>query len=150
MTIDEVTGPVMVPIAFGVAIVATVLLLLHLARRYPSVPKRVPLRINADGRPSSRTGPKAVLWLAPVILAVLLVVLGVLEVATPVTEHERVPTALVFLILAEVAWYVGWALDRQIEMARKMTFRIAPARMLRVALPLLATIALTVFIAARS
>jgi hypothetical protein len=56
----------------------------------------------------------------------------------------------VFLILAEVAWYVGWALDRQIEMARKMTFRIAPARMLRVALPLLATIALTVFIAARS
>jgi hypothetical protein len=150
MTIDEVLPPVMIPLAIGVAVIATALMLVHLARLYPTVPKRVPMRIREDGRPSSRMIGKAVLWLAPAILAVLLVVLVVLAVVSPPPDNERVVIALVFVILAEVAWYVSWAIDRQIEMARKMTYRIAPGRMLRVMLPLLATIAVTVFVAVRS
>jgi hypothetical protein len=150
MTIDEVLPAVMVPVAFCVAVVATALLILHLALRYPSVPKRVPLRIREDGRPSKHTAGKAILWLAPVILVAIVALLGVLTVVSPPADNQRTVIALVFVVLAEAAWYVGWALDRQIEMARKMTFRIAPMRMLRVVLPLLATVALTLFVAARS
>ena len=149
MTIDEVLPPVMIPAAIGIAVIATVLMLVRLARLFPSVPKRVPLRIRNDGRPSNRMIGKAVLWLAPAILAALLLLLVVLAIVSPPPDNERAVIALVFVILAECAWYVSWAVDRQIEMARKMTYRIAPGRMLRVMLPLLATIAVTIFVAAR-
>ena len=149
MTIDEVLQPVIIPAAIGVAVIATLLMLVHLGRLYPTIPKRVPLRIRVDGRPSQRMIGKAVLWLAPAILAALLVLFVVLAFVSPPSDHERAVIALVFVILAECAWYVSWAIDRQIEMARKMTYRIAPARMLRVMLPLLATIAVAIFVAAR-
>jgi uncharacterized membrane protein len=139
----------MIPVAFGVAVVATLLLLLRTVRVYPSAPKRVPINIRADGRPSQRTTGKIVLWLAPSIVVAVLLLLGVLSVVQPPRESERSVVALVFVIVAEVAWYVAWTTDRQIEMARKMTFRIAPARMLRALLPLLLTVAVTIFIAAR-
>jgi len=134
----------------AIAVAATLLLLRHLARRYPSVPARIPLRIRIDGRPSKRSGGKAVLWLAPGILAAVLVVLGVLLYVNPPTPELRVPFALMFVVLAEVAWFVAWMLDRQIEVARKMTYRIAPARTLRAFLPILATIAILVVLAARA
>ncbi|MEA2687781.1 MAG: hypothetical protein QOD51_388 [Candidatus Eremiobacteraeota bacterium] len=140
----------MIPVAFCIAVVATLLLFVHIARCYPSVPKRVPLRIREDGRPSKHTTGKAILWLPPGIVAAALVLLGVLTLLSPPPDNQRIVVALVFVVVAEAAWFIGWALDRQIEMARKMTYRIAPARMLRTILPLLATVALTIFIAARS
>jgi uncharacterized membrane protein len=141
---------VIVPIAYGIAVVATLLLIRHVARRYPAVPKRVPLRIGIDGRPSKRSGPKAVLWLAPGIIVAVLIVLGVALRLDPPEDHVQVVLALVFLILAEVAWYAGWLIDRQIELARKMTYRIAPMRALRVSLPILITITVVVVLAVRS
>ena len=53
------------------------------------------------------------------------------------------------LAIAEVAWFAGWTIDRQIELARKMTYRIAPSRMLRALLPLIATAIAIVFVGAR-
>ena len=149
MTIDEVLPSVMIPVTLGVAVVATLLMILHLVRVYPSAPKRVPIKVRADGRPSQRTAGKAVLWLAPAVVAALLVVISVLAFVLPPHDNERSVIALVFVVVAEVAFYVTWTTDRQIEMARKMTYRIAPARMLRALLPLLLTIAVTVFVAAR-
>lgn len=149
MTIDEVLPPVMIPVAIGVAAIATLLMIVHLARLYPTVPKRVPWRIREDGRPSQRTTGKVVLWLAPIVLAAVLVLLVVLSVVSPPSDNRRAVIALTFVILAEAAWYVSWISDRQIEMARKMTYRIAPGRMLRAMLPVLLTIAVTIFIAAR-
>ncbi len=140
----------MIPVAYGVAAVSTLFLLVHLARRYPSVPKRVPMNIRPDGRPSERTAGKLVLWVAPAIIVVVLALLGVLALVQPPAENQRVIIALVFVTVAEVAWYAAWSIDRQIEMARKMTYRVAPTRLLRALVPLILTVAVTVFVAARS
>jgi uncharacterized membrane protein len=150
MTIGEVVAPVMIPIAFVLAVVATLLLLRHVAVRYPAIPARIPARLGIDGRPSNRLVGKAVVWVPPVAMAVILAVLGVLLLTSPPREDQRTVIALVFVIFAETAWCVGWSLDRQIEVARKMTYRVSPARTLRVMLPLLATIAITLVIAART
>ena len=138
------------PIAYGIAVAATLLLMWHVARRYPSAPKRIPLRIGIDGRPSKRIGPRAVLWLAPGILAVTLVVLGVALALDPPAERIHLLLALAFLTIAEVAWFAGWIIDRQIELARKMTYRIAPMRTLRALLPILLTVAVVLVLAVRA
>jgi uncharacterized membrane protein len=131
-------------------VTATLLLMWHVARRYPTAPKRVPLRIGIDGRPSKRIGPRAVLWLAPGILAVTLVILGVALRLDPPEEHVHVVLALAFLTIAEVALFAGWIIDRQIELARKMTYRIAPMRTLRASLPILVTVAVVLVLAYRA
>ena len=148
MTIGEVLDPVMLPIAFGFAIVCVLGLVWHVARRYPSAPKQVPAGIRYDGRPG-RLRPKALLWLAPVILAFCLGVTGVVLLAAPPRPDQRVLLTLVLLAIAEVTWFAAWSTDRQIELARKMTYRIAPSRILRALLPLLATIVAIVFVIAR-
>lgn len=149
-----VVAVVILPIAYGIAVAATLLLIRYVARRYPSAPARVPLRIGIDGRPSKRSGPKAVLWLAPAILVVVLLTLGlVLFRLLPPTGEElervQVMMALVFLTIAEVAWFAGWSTDRQIELARKMSYRIAPARTFRALLPILVTTAAALVVAVR-
>ena len=138
------------PIAYGIAVAATLLLGWHVARRYPSAPKRIPLRIGVDGRPSKRFGPKAVLWLAPGILAAALVILGVALRLNPPEERVHVLLAFALLTIAEVAWFAGWIIDRQIELARKMTYRIAPMRTLRASLPILFTVAVVLVLAYRA
>ena len=144
---------VIVPIAYGIAVAATLLLLRHVARRYPSAPARVPLHIGYDGRPWKRWGPKAALWLAPGILAVVVVVLGAALLRDPPQggdiESLHLVLALVFVTIAEVAWLAAWLTDRQIELARKMTYRIAPVRILRMMLPLIGTIVATLVVAVR-
>lgn len=150
MPFDEVLGPVMVPIAFGIAVGAMLLLFRHVARRYPSIPKRIPWRIEPDGRPAKRLIGKRFVWLAPAIVAIALAVTGAFAFGLkPPAESERGMIALVFVIFAEIAWLVGWSLDRQIEIARKLTYRIAPARILRACLPVLATIAVLILVEAR-
>jgi hypothetical protein len=133
-------------IGAAIAIAQTALLLLHLRRRYPVLPKRVPIGLRWDGRPRA-TGPKALLWLAPAIVAGALAIV----IAAMLLDHLRAETQttmlFVFLVVAEVAWYVQWTIDRQIEMARGMTHRIAPTRMLLTALPILATIAVAIAVA---
>jgi hypothetical protein len=107
------------------------------------------LGLRFDGRPSTRTGPRRWLWAAPLTLVLVMIVLSVFLFSAPPAPDQRVPIALVFLIIAEVAWYAGWSTDRLIELARGMTYRIAPARTLRAFLPILATIAVTLFLAIR-
>ena len=151
MTIGELVDPVMVPVAFVIAILSALWMITHLARGYPSVPKRIPARILIDGRPSRGVVEKRSLWLAPALLAATIVALGaVLLVAKPpLDESTRPILALAFVICAEVVYFVTWITDRTIEVARKMTYRIAPARTLRVALPLLVTAAAALALAAR-
>jgi hypothetical protein len=132
---------VIVWIAYGVAFAATLLLIRHVARRYPAAPPQLP-GVGFDGRPTKRTQTRRVLWLAPIILAALTALLGVLLFRDPPAENDRLTIALVFVVLIEIAWLLAWQTDRQIELARGMTFRIAPARLFRAVLPVLATIAL--------
>ena len=129
---------------------ATLLLIRHVARRYPSAPKRVPLRIRIDGRPSKRYGPRAVLWLPPGVLVATLVVLGIALRLDPPAERVQLLLALVFLTITEVAWYTGWIIDRQIELARKISYRVAPARTLRASFPIILTVAVTLVLAVRA
>ncbi|HTD36255.1 MAG TPA: hypothetical protein VK669_01980 [Candidatus Limnocylindrales bacterium] len=151
MTIDEVIGPVMLPLAFALALIAALWMVQHLARRYPSVPKRIPARIGIDGRPSKQVVGKWFLWLAPAILAAVIVGLGVAvwSVRPPPDESTRPILALAFLICAELVYFITWMTDRQIEIARKMTYRISPARTLRAALPVLLTTAVVLVMATR-
>ena len=148
MTIGEAVDPVMLPVACGIAVVAILLFFWHVARRYPAAPKNVPLSLRIDGRPA-RMAPKRWLWLPPVIMAAVTVLLGVLLLRVPATEQQRPMMALVFLIIAEVAWFGAWQTDRQIELARKMTYRIAPVRTLRAFFPILVTIVVAVVVAVR-
>jgi hypothetical protein len=149
VTIGEVVDPVMLPIAYGIAVLAVLWLIRHVAQGYRSAPKRVPINIRADGRPG-RLVPKPLLWLAPGVVTAVVIALGLAIFTTPQKSDDHIVLTLVMLAVAEVTWFVGWAGDRQIEMARKMTYRIAPVRMLRAILPVLLTIAVTIFVAVRS
>jgi hypothetical protein len=149
MTIGEVVLPVIVQVAYGIAVAAVLWLVWHVRRRYPSVPKRISLRLRFDGRPSKPTGPRVIVWVAPIALVLVTALLTVLLVKSPPPPDQRVQIALVFVILAETAWATGWSTDRQIELARGMTYRVAPARMLRVFAPILVTVAVTLFLAIR-
>jgi hypothetical protein len=140
----------MVPVAFAIAVVAALWMLLHIARRYPSVPKRIPWRMRWDGRPSGRSIGKWFLWVAPAILVATITVVGILlHVTGWPPEQGDATLALLYIVFAEVAYLVAWSADRQIELARKMTYRISPARTLRVALPMLATVAVMLVLALR-
>jgi hypothetical protein len=149
VTIEEVVAPVMLPIAYGLAVAATLLMIWHVARCYPLAPKRVPLGIGYDGR-ARAFAPKPLLWLAPAILAVMVAFLTVVVVAIePPRADQRALVATVFVAVAEIAWLVAWMIDRQIELARKITYRIAPGRLFRALFPLLATIVVLIVIAVR-
>jgi hypothetical protein len=140
----------MVPLAFAIAVVSALWMLQHVARRYPSVPKTIPWRMRWDGRPSGRSIGKWFLWVAPAILVTVLTVCGAAAYAEgrPPANGDAV-LALIFIVFAEVAYLVAWSTDRQIELARKMTYRVSPARSLRVALPMLVTVSVLLLLAAR-
>jgi hypothetical protein len=140
---------VILPIAYGIAVAATLLLIRHVARRYPSAPARVPLSIGMDGRPSKRSAPKALLWLAPGLLVPVLIFLAIPVGLNPPDERVHVVFALMFLTFAEIAWYIAWITDRQIELARKMSYRVAPVRIWWATVPILVTVAATVAIVIR-
>jgi hypothetical protein len=148
MTIADVVGPVMLPVAAGIAIAAIVALFWYVARRYPVAPKRVPLGLRIDGRPR-RLGTRRWLWFAPCVLVAVMAILSVAVVTRPPPDEGRTTVALAFLALAEVAWFLAWTMDRQIELARGMTHRIPPARTLRVFFPILATIVVALVLAIR-
>ena len=140
----------MIPIAFAIAAIAALWMVQHVARRYPSVPKKIPARILVDGRPSKELVGKWFVWFAPSVLVAAIAAFGVLVfVVKPPDESARAIVALAFLVCAEAVYFVTWLTDRQIEIARKMTYRIAPARTFRAALPVLLTTAVLVFVAAR-
>jgi hypothetical protein len=136
-------------IAYGVAAGTTLLLARHVARRYPSAPKRLPAKIGIDGRPSPQTVPRAILWIFPAILAVVLAILAAALAADPVPAAKQPLVVLVFVTIVEVAWLMAWLVDRQIEIARKMTYRVAPGRLFGACAPLLATVAAILVLAFR-
>jgi len=146
MTIDEVLQPVMLPVACGFAIFSVFFFFWHVARRMPGAPKKVPLSLRFDGRPG-RVGSKRWLWLPPAVIAAVTAFLAFVLPRTPGAADERTAIALVFLTIAEVAWFGAWQTDRQIELARKMTYRIPPLRTLRVFFPILVTIVVTIIVA---
>jgi|GEM_PF-1690571 len=148
VTIDEVIGPVMLPVACGIAVVAILLLAWHVARRYPSAPKNVPLKLRIDGRPG-RMASKRWLWLPPAVMAAVAAMLGIILLRAPPPAEQRTTVALVFLLIAEVAWFGAWQTDRQIELARKMTYRVAPVRTLRALFPIIVTAIVAVVVAIR-
>jgi hypothetical protein len=133
-------------IGVAIAVAQIAVLVLHLRRRYPSVPKRVPLGLRWDGRPRAM-GAKRWLWVPPAVLAAVVAILAAVMVAEPLPEEKRLMMLFVFLVIAEVAWSCEWSTDRQIELARGMTHRIAPTRMLLIVLPILATVGVAVAVA---
>ena len=148
MTIGEAIDPVMLPVACALAVVAILFFFWHVGRRYPSAPKIVPLGLRIDGRPG-RPGRKRWLWLPPAILAAVTALLSFVLLRVPAATEPRAVIALVFLSFAEVAVFGAWQTDRQIELARKMTYRIAPLRTLRAFFPILVTIVVTIVVAIR-
>jgi hypothetical protein len=133
-------------IGAAIAIAQTALLLWHLRRKYPGIPKRVPLGLRFDGRPRALAS-KSWLWLTPALVAAVIAVLCASMILTPPAVETHLTLLFVFFVIAEVAWFVGWTIDRQIELARGMTHRIAPTRMLLTFLPVLATIVITIALA---
>ncbi len=137
-----------VGIAFGIAFAATVFLALHVYRRLPVMPKRMPLGIGIDGRARPRA-PRAFVWLIPGALALAVLGVGVGLLTTPPDPDQQPLLALVLAELAIVAGLMSWVVDRLIELARDQTFRVKPGRLLVATLPTLAGIALIAVVAAR-
>jgi hypothetical protein len=137
---------IFVGIAYGLAIIAAALLALHVRRRYPTMPERVPLNIGYDGRPGPLY-PKVWIWFFPGLFAVVVAFLGVALVTTQPHPEDRFVLTLVLLEVALVAYLMGWLVDRLIELARRQTYRIAPVRILLVAAAIVAPIVLIVAIA---
>ena len=134
--------------AYALAVFATVLMLRHVARGWSNAPARVPLHIGADGRPGL-LAPRVWLWLAPGIVAAVVVVLGcAIALAPPRDDARPLPLVLVFVVLAEVAGLIGWISGLQVELGRGMTFRIAPIRLWRAVAPIVLTLAVTIYVAA--
>ncbi len=137
------SSPLIIAIAAAFALCTQLWVLLRLARRFASIPARVPLRLRLDGRPRA-TGSKRGLWIAPLTTLTVTVVLGAAVLAHPPPYWQDVIVALAFLICAEVGWFIAWTIDRQVEIARGMTVRIAPRRIVALAFPLVATIAVAI------
>ncbi len=124
------------------------LLALHVRRRFPAMPKRMPLGIGIDGR-ARRRAPRALVWLIPGTLGLTVLALGAGLLSQPPQPAEQPLLALVLLELAVVAALMSWVVDRLIELARDQTFRVRPARLLAATLPMLAGVALIAVVAAR-
>lgn len=133
-------------IAFGIAVVATLLLALHVLRRFPTMPARIPLNIRIDGRPG-QPYPRAFVWLVPAIFAVIVAGVGVGLLRNPPTSPHRAVLALVLLQIALVAYLMAWVVDRLIELGRRQTYRIAPGRIALVIAAIVAPIVLILFVA---
>jgi hypothetical protein len=138
-----------VGIAFGVALAATAFLALHVYRRLPTMPKRMPLGIGIDGRARKGRAPRAFVWVIPAALALAVVGTGfALLTAPPDPDQQPLPT-LVLVELAVVAGLMVWVVDRLVELGRDQTFRVKPSRLLVATLPTLAGIVLIAVVAAR-
>jgi hypothetical protein len=133
-------------IAFGIAVVATLLLALHVWRRFPTMPARIPLSIQIDGRPG-QPYPRAFVWLVPAIFAVVVAGVGAGLLGNPPTPSDRPVLALVLLQIALIAYLMAWVVDRLIELGRHQTYRIAPGRIALVIAAIVAPIVLILFIA---
>ncbi len=137
-----------VGIAYGIALVATAFLALHVRGRFPTMPKRMPLGIGIDGRARQRA-PRAFVWLIPGTLGFVMLALGAGLLTAPPDPDRQPVLALVLLELAAIAVWMRWIVDRLIELARDQTFRVRPARLLASSLPMVAGIALIAVFAAR-
>jgi hypothetical protein len=137
--VNLVSSPLVVWVAAACALASQLWFIARLARRYARIPVRVPLRLRLDGRPRA-AGSKAGLWIAPIALFVVTLGLAIVLVRRPPPNWDDVLIALAFLICAEVGWFVAWTTDRQVEVARGMTVRIAPKRIVALASPLAVTV----------
>jgi len=133
--------------AYAIAVVATLLMLRHVARVWPNAPARVPLHLGIDGRPGM-LAPRPFLWLGPGIVAAIVVYLGVALAMTPPYAASPLVLALVYVILAEMAALVGWLAGLQVQIGRNQTFRIAPTRLLLAVGPIILTILALVYVSA--
>jgi hypothetical protein len=125
--------------AYAIAVVVTLLMLRHVARVWPNAPARVPLHLGIDGRPGM-LAPRPFLWLAPGIVTAVVVYLGVTLATMPPYAASPLGLALVYVIVAEVAAFVGWLAGLQVQIGRNQTFRIAPTRLLIAIGPIILTI----------
>lgn len=137
-----------VGIAFGIAFAATVFLALHVYRRLPAMPKRMPLGIGIDGRARTRA-PRAFVWIIPGGLALAVLGVGAGLLTTPPDPDAQPVLALVLLELAVIAGLMSWVVDRLVELARDQTFRVKPGRLLVATLPTLAGVVVIAVVAAR-
>jgi hypothetical protein len=137
---------VLLGIAFGIAVLATLLLALHVGRRFPTMPARIPLHIGLDGRPGALY-PRAFVWLVPAIFAVAVTGVGAGLLENPPSSADRPVLALILLQLALIAYLLAWLVDRLIELGRHQTYRIAPGRIGLVIAAIVAPIVLILFIA---
>jgi hypothetical protein len=137
---------ILVGIAYGLAVLASALLALHVRRRFPAMPARIPLHISYDGRPGPLY-PRVWIWILPAIFAFVVASFGLDLLTSPIAPEGRPVMALVLLQLALIAYLMGWVVDRLIELARKQTYRIAPGRMALVIAAIVAPIILILFVA---
>jgi hypothetical protein len=137
---------ILVGIAYGLTVLASALLALHVWRRFPTMPQRIPLHVGIDGRPGPPY-PRVFVWALPGVFAFVVASFGVSLLTAPVASSDRPVMALVLLQIALVAYLMGWMVDRLIELARHQTYRIAPGRMALVLAAIVAPIVLILFVA---
>ena len=108
------TASTIVWLAVALALCTQLLLAGHVARRWPSVPREIPYG-TLPGR-NFLWGPRAIVWVAPVVLIACIAVVAVIIRRTPLLQEQPL-MAVPFVLIALGMPFVQRSIDEKIDAA---------------------------------
>ena len=103
--------------AIGLAVIAQVALIAWLARRYRTIPSKIPYGTAAGQY--FLYGPRALVWLSPFALLALVAWCGVVIARAPVIVRAQPLLAIPFVVIVLATPLVGVAIRAKIDAARR-------------------------------
>ena len=107
-------APLIVWLAVALALFTQLLLVGHMARRWPSVPREIPYG-TLPGR-YFLWGPRAIAWLTPAVMIVLIVFVAAIIWQTPLLQQQPL-MAIPFILIALSMPLVQRSIDDKIDAA---------------------------------
>lgn len=108
------SGSTIVWLAVVVALCSQLLLLAHVARRWPSIPREIPYG-TLPGR-YFLWGPRVILWSAPAVYIVMIAAVAGIIWQTPILQQQPL-MAIPFVVLALIMPLIQRSMDDKIDAA---------------------------------
>ena len=108
------TGSVIVWLSVAVALFAQLLLIAHIVRRWPSVPRQIPYG-TLPGR-YFLWGPRAILWSTPAVFVIIIAAVAGIIWETPLLQRQPL-MAIPFVLLALTMPLIRRSIDDKIDAA---------------------------------
>jgi hypothetical protein len=109
------TGSTIVWLAVVVALFSQLLLIAHVARRWPSIPREVPYGTLPGGR-YFWWGPRAIVWSAPAVFIIMIAATAGIIWQTPILQRQPL-MAIPFVLLALTTPLMQRSIDEKIDAA---------------------------------